>query len=113
MLIYRIGFDCNKPSEGVDLKPDYETNEQQEQDRRWFEDNPHRRIYLRRALGWETKRGDVTAVAQIRPGLRIRAPFRANPLIHWPALNEDEGELRAALRASPMAGVLQAALGGL
>jgi hypothetical protein len=96
------------------LKPDHELDEEQEQDRRWFAANPGRRIYLRPARGWEKSEGDdMTVVAQIRPGVRIRAPFRVNPLICWPALNEDEGELRAALRGSPMAGLLQAALGGL
>ncbi len=91
----------------TDLEPEQE-------DRRFFADNPNRQLYLRRARGWETSKGsDLTVVAQIRPGLRIRLPFHVHPLIDWSKLNQDEDRLRDALRASPMAGVLQAALGDL
>ena len=96
------------------MKPDLELDAEQEADRAFFAANPGRRIYLRPARGWETSQGDdLTVVVQVREGVRARMPFRVTPLIYWPALNEDEDELRAALRASPMAGVLQAALGGL
>ncbi len=96
------------------MKPDIELDEEQELDRQYFAENPGRRIYVRPARGWEASQGgDLTIVAEVRPGLRVRVPFRVNPLIYWPALNEDEDELRDMLRASPMAAVLRAALGGL
>jgi hypothetical protein len=94
------------------LKPDHELDAEQEADRKFFADNPERQIYLRPARGWERSEGDdMTVVVEIRPGLRVRAPFLLNPLINWRALNEDEDELREALRSSPMASLIAAALG--
>lgn len=94
------------------MKPDHQLDEEQEADRKFFADNPARRIYLRPAAGWETSQGDdLTLVAEIRPGLRIRVPFRVHPSIDWPRLNQDEDELRDALRGTPFAAIVAAALG--
>ena len=54
------------------MKPDHELDEEQEADRKFFEANPGRRIYLRPARGWERSKGDdLTAVVQIVPGVRV------------------------------------------
>jgi len=85
---------------------------EQEQDRRWFAANPGRRIYVRPARGWETSQGDdLTVVAQVSEGVRIRAPFRVHPLVNWSRLNQSEDELRDALGASPMGVAIRAAVG--
>lgn len=86
---------------------DLETAKSQAIDREWFAKHPHRCIYLRPAIhGFEAANGDVVAVRQIVPGVRLRAPFTINPLVDWKRLNANEGELIATLRKSPMAEAL-------
>ncbi len=100
---------------------------QQAADKRWFEDNPSRTLYLRRARAWERLDdfSNVTIVAKITPDIRVRVPLnlRNKPidktLAEWiemwngeeealaDALARDpcgRGEMVAKLRKSPLAG---------
>ena len=107
------------------MKFDYETDDiQQELDREWFEDNPGRRLRLRCATGTEREAGNVTLVAEIQKGLRLRMPLYAKPIIKplaskddWAErlakANENEAVLRATLREMQLPEAFTATFGDL